>query len=148
MTKERSAGAVIYRVEGDKIYYLLLFYCQKHWDFPKGHLENNETDEQAAKREVGEETGLIDIRLIHGFKQEIKYYFRGKNKEGQKHLISKVVAFFLAETKTKEVKISAEHESFEWLEYLEALERVTFKNSKNILARADKFLKKNILHGK
>ncbi len=140
MTKERSAGAVIYRTEGGKIYYLLLFYSQKHWDFPKGHLENNETDEQAARREVGEETGLTDIRLIHGFKQEIKYYFRGKNQQGQKHLISKVVVFFLAETKTKEVKISNEHEAFEWLPYEEALERITFKNSKNILAKAHNFL--------
>jgi len=143
MIKERSAGAVIFRKESDIIYYLLLFYSQKHWDFPKGHLENEETDEQAARREVEEETGIKDLIFIPEFKKEIKYYFRGKNAEkGEKHLISKTVVFFLAKTQTKDVKISFEHEAFEWLSYEEAFKKITFKNSKNILKSANKFLNK------
>lgn len=141
MKKERSAGAVIFRREKEKIYYLLLYYSKKHWDFPKGHLEEGENDEQAARREVGEETGIRELHIIPGFKKEIKYYFKGKSSAGGKHLISKSVAFFLAETKTKEVKISCEHEAFEWLPFREALQRITFKNSKNILKSAQEFLK-------
>lgn len=141
--KERSAGAVIFRRENDIIYYLLLFYSQKHWDFPKGHLEDKETDEDAARREIKEETGITDLAFVSGFKKEIKYYFRGKNVAGKKNLISKSVAFFLAESHTKEVKISFEHEAFEWLPYEQAFERVTFKNSKNILKSAHKFIMRN-----
>lgn len=134
----------MFRKENGAMYYLLLYYAKKHWDFPKGHLEENETDEDAAKREVEEETGISDLNLIGGFKKEIKYYFKGKNKSGNKYLISKAVAFYLGETKTKDVKISQEHEAFEWLPFEMAFERVTFKNSKNILKSAHKFIQREI----
>lgn len=42
MPVEKSAGAVIFRKEEGKIYYLLLHYQARHWDFPKGHLEKGE----------------------------------------------------------------------------------------------------------
>ena len=55
----------------------------------------------------------------------------------------KKVIYFLAETKKLEVKISDEHIGFEWLPYGKALERITYKNSKKVLEKADRFLLKN-----
>src|SRR3989344_3491519 len=144
---ERSAGAVIFRKEPfespqgkkTKFFYLLLHYPTRspkskkaHWDFPKGHIEKEETETETVKREVREETGLGDINIIYGFKERIKYYFTAKEKT-----IFKTVVFYLAETKTKSVKISKEHIGFKWLPYNEALKQLTFQKPKDILRKVD-----------
>lgn len=141
MPKEKSVGAVIFRREKEKIHYLLLHYppsaksTKDYWDFPKGHMENEEQEIETAKREIKEETGLKDIEFVKGFKEGIKYFFRFEGKN-----ISKTVAYFLTEAKNGEVRISQEHIGFEWLSYPEALERLTFKNSREILEKANNFL--------
>lgn len=141
MPIEKSAGAIIFRKENKKIYYLLLHYPSSakapkdYWDLPKGHVEKGEKELDTVRREVEEETGLKDIKFIEGFKEWIKYFFkfRGKN-------VLKFVTFYLGETKTKTVKVSFEHLGFEWLPYEAALKRLTFKNAKEILQKANDFL--------
>ena len=60
MKMEHSAGAVIYRKrrDGELEYLIVQSVVNYNWGFPKGHLENNEDAEEAAKREVFEEVGL------------------------------------------------------------------------------------------
>lgn len=156
MPREKSAGAVVFRREDSKIYYLLLHYESGHWDFPKGHIEKGENEAETVKREVAEETGLKDIEIIDGFKEYIKYFFRqtyGLPQEEKKKVpwTFKIVVFYLAEVKTKEaspvrsgvsngVKISFEHQGYKWLAYEEALKQLTFKNAKEILKKANDFL--------
>ena len=135
MPIEKSAGAVIFYKSNKKIEYLLLHYQAGHWDFPKGNIEKGEKLEETVKREVKEETNLEDIRLIPGFKENIKYFYKLKGKN-----IFKIVTFLLAETKTKEVKISWEHLGYKWLSYEKALEQLTFKNAKEVLQKANSFL--------
>lgn len=144
MPIEKSAGAVIFRREpfessqGKKteFFYLLLHYRARHWDLPKGHIEKGEKPEDAAKREIEEETGIKEIEFVSGFKETIKYFYKrdGKN-------FFKIVVFFLAETKMKKVKISYEHRGFKWLSYEKALKQLTFKNAKDVLKKANRFLK-------
>lgn len=135
MKKERSAGAVVvYNLTTPR--YLLLHYASGHWDFPKGHVEHGETNEATALREIKEETGLTP-NLIKGFNEKINYFFKQDNT-----LISKDVIFFLAEANNKTVTVSHEHTGYVWLSYEEALERITFKNSKTILQKAHNFLLK------
>jgi bis(5'-nucleosidyl)-tetraphosphatase len=137
MPVEKSAGAVIFRKENSQIYYLLLHYELGHWGFPKGIIEKGEELTNTVKRETKEETGIENINFIPGFKEHIKYFFKLKGKT-----IFKIVTFFLAETKEKKVKISWEHVGFKWLPYKEALEQLTHKNVKEILQKANNFLKK------
>lgn len=134
---EKSAGAVIFRQSVGKIYYLLLHYEIGHWDFPKGHIEKGEKPKEAAKREIFEETGIKDIEFIFGFKETIKYFY---NKDGK--TVLKTVIFYLTQTKSKDVKISYEHQDFKWLPYGKALKQLTFDNAKNILQKANSFLDK------
>ena len=138
MPFEKSAGAILFRKEEGKIYYLLLHYEMGHWGFSKGHIEKGESLEDTVRREVKEETGIEDIEILDGFKEWIKYFFKLKDKN-----IFKIVTYFLAETKRKEVKISWEHIEFKWLSYEEAQNLLTFKNSKEILKKANNFLKEN-----
>ena len=81
MPREKSAGAIIFFMENSQPHYLLLHYPGTnrkggHWEFAKGHIEEGEDYEKTVKREVLEETGLEDIKIIPGFKEHIKYFFR------------------------------------------------------------------------
>ena len=89
MEKEKSAGAVIFKPfkQGNK--YLLLHYEAKHWDFPKGHIEKGEKEEDTVRREVKEETGIEKIDILKGFKENIHYFYKFEGR-----LMSKDVVFF------------------------------------------------------
>lgn len=147
MPVERSAGAIVFKREGKKIYYLLLHYPgashrskKDYWDFPKGHIEKGERIEETVKREIKEETGLEKIELLPGFKKTIKYFFRWKGKN-----VLKFVTFYLAKTEEKKIKISSEHIGFLWLPFEEAIKKITFPNAKKILKEANEFLTKTNL---
>ena len=104
MIEETSAGIVLFRTEGSRKVFLLLHYPSGHWDFVKGKMENGESTRQTAIREAKEETGIVDIEFVKDFEEWIKYKFQYQGKT-----VYKKVVFFLAETKTKHVKISHEH---------------------------------------
>ncbi len=141
MEKEKSVGAIVFRKEGRKIYYLLLNYGKGYWGFPKGRQEKGESDEETARREIEEETGIKSLEFIKGFREKIRYYFKRK-KGDRKVLVYKEAVFYLANTNQKKVKISFEHEGFGWFPFKEAFLKTTFKNAKEALKRADEFLRK------
>ena len=135
MIEETSAGIVLFRKEGSKILFLLLHYPSGHWDFVKGKMENEESTHQTAIRETKEETGITDVAFVENFEEWIEYNFKY-----QGELVQKKVVFFLAETKTKEVKISHEHSGYTWLDYNSSMEKTTFDNAKTVLTKAEKLL--------
>lgn len=141
MLQRRSAGAVIFLKEKGKIYYLLLNYSaigfveKTYWGLVKGTIEGREKELDTILREVKEETGITDLRFVEGFKEVEKYFFQH---EGE--TVSKTVSYLLAETKTKEVKLSFEHRDFKWLPYQEALKKLTFKKAQKIIQKAHDFI--------
>ncbi len=139
MIEETSAGIVIFRKEDSKNLFLLLHYPSGHWDFVKGKMEKDETTHQTAIRETKEETGITDISFVENFEEWIEYNF-----QYQGELIHKKVVFFLGETKTKEVKISHEHQNSTWMDYNTAMEKTTFDNAKTVLTRAQMVLSKTL----
>ncbi len=136
MKREKSCGVVVFH-RGKDIEYLLLHYPSGHWDFPKGHVEEGEEEEDTARRETKEETGL-DVDIIPGFRKRISYFYK------HKELIVKDVIFFLAESRIKEVKLSFEHKGFKWLPFGDAMKLITYKNSKDVLEKANGFLKEKL----
>ncbi|HLC39557.1 MAG TPA: NUDIX domain-containing protein [archaeon] len=133
MPTEQSAGAVIFRYEDGKILYLLLRRGPTYWDLPKGNIDKGEDEQTTAEREIKEETGIEDAKILPNFKEKISYFYKLKGQT-----IYKEVVFFLAETKSSDVKISKEHDDFGWFEYEEALAKV---KSKEIIQKANEFLK-------
>jgi 8-oxo-dGTP pyrophosphatase MutT (NUDIX family) len=109
-----------------------LHYAGGHWDFPKGHVEEGESEEQTARREIGEETGISSLEFVPGFRERISYSFRCAG-----GLVPKHVIFFLAKTEAQEVRISGEHMGFEWLGYDDAKKRLTFGNARKLLEKAE-----------
>jgi len=134
MKEEVSAGIILFNEIEDKEF-LLLNYPSKHWDFVKGKMEKDETPHETALRETKEETGISDVEFIDDFKEEIEYYFYADNQE-----IHKKVIFFLGKTKTMDIILSHEHLDFIWLDFDDALEKITYKNAKNLLKKSRKFL--------
>ena len=130
--EEFSVAAVVYYGEE----YLLLKYGLGHWEFVKGHKEKNETDEQTILRELKEETGIIDARIIKGFRKRYDYFF---SQQGRK--IHKFVLCYLIESEEKNVNLSFEHVDYAWLPFQKALKRLTYKNAKDLLKMAHQFIK-------
>jgi len=120
--------------------YLVLHYEAGHWDFPKGHVEGEETEEEAAIREIEEETGLVIDKFKPNFKKITEFWFWAYPKEpgGKSKRTKKTVTFFLAETSDREIKLSWEHTGYAWLPYKDALDIVTHDNAKNLLKQAEK----------
>jgi bis(5'-nucleosidyl)-tetraphosphatase len=135
MIEETSAGIVLFRKEGSKKLFLLLHYPSGHWDFVKGKMEQGESTHQTAIRETQEETGITDITFIEDFEEWIEYNFKY-----QGELVQKKVVFFLAETKSKQVNISHEHNGYIWMDYNSSMEKTTFDNAKTVLTKAQKLL--------
>jgi bis(5'-nucleosidyl)-tetraphosphatase len=143
MRLEYSAGVVIYYKKKGTPQFLLLEYQRAgsspslFWDFPKGHLEGNETKQEAALRELKEETGLTAV-IQPGFQEEFTYFFHDPK---TKDLIKKTVYFFLAEALSNDVTLSDEHTNYAWLSYKKAFEQLTFENARDLLKKAYEVLK-------
>lgn len=100
-------------------------------------MEKGESEVDTALRETREETGLMDVSIIDGFRERISYYYRRSGKT-----VFKEVVFYVLEAKSGDVQISGEHVGYAWLDYAQAMRRLTYKNARNVLRKADVFLAK------
>jgi ADP-ribose pyrophosphatase YjhB (NUDIX family) len=85
---ETSSGGVVFR-RADAVEFLLIRDPYDNWGLPKGHIEGGETPQQAALREVEEETGLCELEVVAQL-PTIDWYFRDRGK-----LVHKFCHFFL-----------------------------------------------------
>ena len=130
MKREKSCGALVYRLEGEKLMLLLLRHRHGgHWSFPKGHMEGKETEVETALREIREETGL-DVLLQTQFRHTVEYY--------PKPGVKKLVVYFLGLAAPDACPVRQEEEISElkWVEYDEAYRSVSFKNDRELLDKA------------
>ncbi|MBI5401222.1 NUDIX domain-containing protein [Candidatus Wolfebacteria bacterium] len=145
MSRQISAGFIVYRKTEQGPRFLILYHGRGYWNFPKGKIESEEKSFQTAIRELREETGLgrQDLKVIERFKAYEKFVFWVKTEK-----IFKIVIFYLAETKKKGVKISEieegqPHEGFGWFTYREALKILSkHKDSQRVLKQAYDFLQR------
>ena len=129
---ETSCGIVL--VNYDLI--LILQYPQGHWDLPKGHIEEKDTNhKETALRELKEETGISKISWVDGFSKNTEYSFMKKGKK-----INKTVWWLLAKTSEIEVNLSREHQNYMWLDWDSAINQVTHDLTKSVISNAQEFL--------
>ena len=127
---EKSCGAIIfYKTKQNTKILLVKNNNGRYWSFPKGHIEDDENEQQTALREIKEETGL-DVTILNNFKEISEYSPYGK--------IRKRVVFFLAQAFTDNVKIQEEEiDSYIWVDLQQARKICTYDNDLRIIDKAE-----------
>lgn len=114
--KPRSAGAVVFR-RSERGVWLLVLRAFGHWDFPKGLVEDGESELITARREVWEETGLGEIKFALGEDYRETLPYAG----------GKIARYYLAETEVEKITLPVslelgkpEHDEWRWVSLDEA----------------------------
>ena len=136
MKNEFSSGGIVYKDDQ----FLLVENSrmknpeEKWWGFPKGHLEEEESTEQAAVREVEEETG-IKAEIIQKIGQS-KYNLT-KNGENIFKVVTIYLMRFISGDLTPQI---TEVSNVIWLPYEEALKKLSYPKDKDLLRKAKELL--------
>lgn len=136
---DESFGVIPIFRSGEQILFLLIQHNAGHWAFPKGHAEEDETDLEAARRELGEETGIFDAVLNEErvFQECYTKTWRGD----ARRLVRKTVRYYMGEVDSTRVKVQeAEIQSFRWVTLDEARRMITYSESRKLLEEAARFL--------
>ena len=130
--QEVSAGGIVFRRDRSGTpRFLLIRDSYRHWGFPKGHLEDDESPAEAAERETHEETGLIEL-IPHGPIKLIDWHFRFRGR-----YIHKYCHFFLFESPRGDpVPQTAEGiTAARWETLDKALDVLSYDNARGVLRR-------------
>lgn len=124
-----SSGGVLFRRDGDAIEVVLIQTRADRWQIPKGAIEEGETREQAARREVREETGIDGDVLEH--LETIEYWFTAGTRRQKRH---KSVHLFLLQFLSGDTK-DHDDESIDakWFPIEEAAAKLSFANERHAL---------------
>ena len=138
MKYEKSCGFVVYKEDQGAIKYLIIRASNGEYGFPKGHVENDETEHETAIRELKEETN-IEVQIIDGFRRHIVYYLPNKVN------VMKQSVYFIGKCITCNI-VCQETEVSEamFVPMEEAIELLTFEDTKMILKEANEFIKSNL----
>lgn len=140
MQQDESFGVIPLRhKKGTWQVFLIQHTRGRYWGFPKGHAEPNETHEQAALRELKEETNLELVRYLQERPLMEQYQF---SIEGRR--IQKTVLYFVAEVKGEARLQPNEIQDGIWLPFPQAIEKVTHPEGKAILLQVEKILPKDL----
>lgn len=165
MKFEFSAGGIVYKLEKNKLFILVSQHSQhKGWVFPKGLIGNNiegekksasakssgplrqssseasETKEEAAVREVEEETG-VKAEILEQITPVTYWYVwpreAGSRSAGEKDKRKKTVYYFIMKAVGGDItKHDDEMMAVEWLAEDKVLERLTYKGDKGAFEEA------------
>ena len=136
-----SAGGVVYRKKDSRIEVALIKVGPIiRWQLPKGIVDDGETPEEAAVREVREETGLV--AKIESSLEKIEYWYVSGGKTG-KIRYHKFVHFFLMKYRSGSTD-EHDHEVLEarWLPILDAVRMLSFKSERELVEKAREMLGK------
>lgn len=132
MKRDKSAGLIV--IGENKV--LMVKNQKNQWLLPKGHIEGDESDEEAAIREIKEETG-IDAKIVQGFREEDTYWFKDKG-----NLVKKEVVFFMANAKNKEIIVDkTELSDAAWFDWDSSIDVASFDSVKKLLKKARELCK-------
>ena len=133
-----SAGGIIFKKEKGEVKVLVTQHSKhKGWEFPKGHLEIAETSEQAALREVEEETGVKAKVLEKAGTTQYFYYDDDKQK-----CFKTVNYFFMQFLELGEATTASEVSDKKWLPVEKVEAQLTFKSTKEMWEKAKKSVKR------
>jgi len=135
MAESTSSGVIPFRTTRGKREYLVLKGRTGDWEFPKGTIEEDEELQQTALRELEEETGISEVKLLNGFREDYSYVFQSRGET-----IHKTVHLFIGHSFQASANLSKEHSDHQWRTYEQARNTLTHDATKEILGMAHEFL--------
>lgn len=130
VVKEPTAGGIVWRrnTKGS-IDILLIQDAKDRWTIPKGHIEEGETAKETAEREIGEETGLMDVKM-GSWLGKINFRYRR-----QQSLVLMTTEIFLVEARgdTDAIKPEEWMKGIKWLSANDALEKIEYEDIGKII---------------
>lgn len=144
VVREPTAGGIIFRRNQDKpevIEILLIQDSKDRWTIPKGHIEEGENARQTAEREIREETGLQEMKVLDWL-GKINFRYRRNNS-----LVLMTTEIFLVAAKGKTHVVNPEKwmNNLAWMPANEALDKIEYDDiGKLILLALKKIRKRNL----
>ena len=130
VVREPTAGGVVYRRnQKNQVEILLIQDAKDRWTIPKGHIEEGESAKQTAEREIKEETGLKEMRVLNWL-GKINFRYRR-----QASLVLMSTEIFLVEAKGDTNKLKPEDwmNGIKWFPANEALDKIEYEDIGKII---------------
>lgn len=133
LQKQTSAGGVIFKKENNSVQIILVSVRNGlSWCLPKGIVNKGETIQEAALREVNEETGLTG-RIIDDLGQiNYWYYIREENIKCRKTVNFFLMEYVSGNTADHDIEV----DEAGWFSLEEALEKVSYKGDRTVIEKA------------
>lgn len=142
IVREPTAGGIVFRRDKKGDVEILLIQDHKdRWTIPKGHIEEGETAQEAARREIGEEAGLHDIDML-GWLGKIHFRYRRIEKLV---LITQQVYLMRVKTDGNEIQKEEWMNGIKWFSFNEALDLIEYEDIGKLMLLAMKRIRQENL---
>jgi 8-oxo-dGTP pyrophosphatase MutT (NUDIX family) len=142
IVREPTAGGLVFRRDKDgNVEFLLIQDHKDRWTIPKGHIEEGETAQEAARREIGEEAGLHDVDIL-GWLGKIHFRYRRVDKLV---LISQQVYLMRVKTDGNEIQKEEWMNGIKWFKFHDALEEIEYEDIGKLMLLAMKRIRQEKL---
>jgi len=142
IVREPTAGGIVFRRdEKGKLEILLIQDAKDRWTIPKGHIEEGETAVQTAKREIGEEAGLMEVDML-GWLGKIHFRYRRIDK-----LVLMTTQIYLVRAKGDTNAIQKEDwmNDIKWFKFNDALDAIEYEDIGKLMLLASKRIRQENL---
>ena len=141
IVREPTAGGIVFRHGEKGIEILLIQDAKDRWTIPKGHIEEGETAQQTARREIGEEAGLKDVDIL-GWLGKIHFRYRRIDK-----LVLMTTQIYLVRAKGDTNAIQKEEwmNGIKWFSFAEALDLIEYEDIGKLMLLAMKRIRQENL---
>jgi 8-oxo-dGTP pyrophosphatase MutT (NUDIX family) len=142
IVREPTAGGIVFRRDKNgNVEFLLIQDHKDRWTIPKGHIEEGETAQEAARREIGEEAGLHDVDML-GWLGKIHFRYRRVDKLV---LISQQVYLMRVKTDGNEIKKEEWMNGIKWFTFHDALDVIEYEDIGKLMLLAMKRIRQESL---
>jgi len=142
IVREPTSGGIVFRRDKEGgIEILLIQDAKDRWTIPKGHIEEGETAQQTAKREIGEEAGLSDTDVL-GWLGKIHFRYRRVDK-----LVLMTTQIYLVRAKGDTNAIQKEEwmNGIKWFKFHDALDAIEYEDIGKLMLLAMKRIRQENL---